>query len=130
MACPGHRAERRRSCCPQAIIAALRDHLPGIVTGWAGIFADGTATWYPELAPDEKFTATVLTALIAPERIAESISWAENTTTTAQTAIAQVLGSAHRAISDAQRETVAFNAAREGARPATLWICRLLLGVW
>ncbi len=101
---------------PQAIIAALQEHLPGVVTGWAGIVADDTATWYRELAPEEKFTATVPPDLIAPERIAASISWAVNTATTAQTAIAQLQGSVHRAIADAQRETVAYNASREQVR--------------
>lgn len=101
----------------QAIIAALRDHLPGVVTGWAVIVADDTATWYRGLAPDEKFTVAVPPdGLVTPERIAQSVSWAVNTATTAQTAIAQLQGSVHRAIADAQRETVAFNAAREGVR--------------
>lgn len=50
------------------------------------------------------------------ERIAKSISWAINTATSAQNALAQLHGTMGRAVSDTQRETVTFNASQEGVR--------------
>lgn len=101
----------------QAIIAALRDHLPDLVIGYVGVVAETTAGWYDQLAPDEKYTATVPPdTTVTAERIAQSISWAVNTATSAQTALAQLQGSVHRAVLDAQRATVAHNAAAERVR--------------
>lgn len=101
----------------QAIIAALREYLPDLLAGHVAVVADTTAVWYDALAPAEDFTATPPSGDVVPtERMLTSIGWAVNTATTAQTALAQLTGSMHRMVYDAQRETVAFNAATEGVR--------------
>jgi hypothetical protein len=101
----------------RALIAELREALPDVVSGHVGLAADQTAQWYTELAPDEDFTATAPPDdVITAERIVTSISWAVNTATTIETATSQLQGSVQRAVLDGQRETVAFNAAREGVR--------------
>jgi ferredoxin len=102
----------------RAIIAALQDQLANLViAGNAAVVADTTAGWYDLLAPEEKYTATVPPEdIITNERIAASISWAVNTATTAETALTQLQGTVQRAVLDAQRETVSYNANREGVR--------------
>ncbi len=98
-------------------IAALRLHLPDVVAGHTTAVADVTAGWYELLAPDEPFSATVPPGDLMPtERIRQSISWAVNTATSTQTALAQLQGTVQRAVVDAQRTTVAHNAAAEGVR--------------
>ncbi|SBS79292.1 putative Gp5 [uncultured Mycobacterium sp.] len=101
----------------QALIAALVEHLPGVVAGHAAAVADYTTVWYDQLAPDEPFTAAVPPGDLVPaERIRQSISWAVNTATSTQTALAQLQGTVQRGVLDAQRATVAHNAAAEGIR--------------
>jgi hypothetical protein len=101
----------------QALIAALRQYLPDVVTGHAAVAANVTSIWYEALAPGEPYSATVPPDdLVPPERIAQSISWAVNTATTAQTALARLQGTVQRAVLDAHRATVAHNAALEGVR--------------
>lgn len=100
-----------------AAIAALQLHLPDVLAGHVVAVADVTAGWYELLAPDESFTATPPPGeLVSAERIGQSISWAVNTATTMETALAQLQGTVQRAVVDAQRATVAHNAAAEGVR--------------
>lgn len=101
----------------QAVIAALRDYLPDMVAGHAAVVADYTTVWYDALAPAESYTATLPSSDLVPaERIQQSISWAVNTATSMQTALAQLQGTVQRGVVDAQRATVAHNAAAEGVR--------------
>ncbi|SBS78210.1 hypothetical protein MHPYR_520047 [uncultured Mycobacterium sp.] len=101
----------------QAVIAALGEYLPDMLAGHAAVVADYTTVWYDALAPDEPFTATVPSGDLVPaERIRQSISWAVNAATSTQTALAQLQGTVQRAVHDAQRATVAHNAAAEGIR--------------
>ncbi|SBS71269.1 putative Gp5 [uncultured Mycobacterium sp.] len=101
----------------QAVIAALAEHLPDVLGGHVAAVADVTTTWYDMLAPDEPFTAAVPPGDLVPaERIRQSISWAVNTATSTQTALAQLQGTVQRGVVDAQRATVAHNAAAEGVR--------------
>lgn len=100
-----------------AAIAALQLHLPDVLAGHTAAVADVTAGWYELLAPDEPFSATVPPGDLVPaERIRQSIGWAVNTATSTQTALAQLQGTVQRAVVDAQRATVAHNAAAEGVR--------------
>lgn len=100
----------------QALIAELAETLPGMVAGSVGLVADQVAGWYDALAPDEQFAATVPPEIVPDERIIESIGWAIRTAVSAETALAQLAGSVDRMVMDAQRTTVAHNAAAEGIR--------------
>lgn len=99
-----------------ALIAELQTILPDVVAAHAGAIADLSAAWYEELVPAASFEATVPDDLLPDERIAKSIAWAVNTATTSATALAQLQGTMQRAVLDAQRQTVSYNASREGVK--------------
>lgn len=100
-----------------AVIAALRELLPDLLAGHLAGVADLAVVFYDGLAPGETYAATVPPGDLVPtERIGQSIGWAINTATSAQTALAQLQGTVQRAVIDAQRATVAHNAAAEGVR--------------
>ena len=99
-----------------AVVAGLVEVYPHALRGAIDMAAEMVAAWYDALAPDEPYSATVPDEIVTDERIAESIGWAIRTATTAETALAQLAGSVQRAVLDAQRATVAHNAAAEGVR--------------
>ena len=99
-----------------AVFAGLRESYPPALLARVELVSGATAVWYDGLAPDVDFSATVPDDVVSEERITESIGWAIRTATTAETALAQLAGSTQRVMLDAQRATVASNAAAEGVR--------------
>ena len=98
------------------VIAALRETHPPNLLAAVDLVGNTTAAWYDGLAPEVDFSATVPDDIVSDARLAESLGWAIRTATTAETALAQLAGVVQRAILDAQRATVAHNAAAEGVR--------------
>ncbi|WP_425003871.1 hypothetical protein [Mycolicibacterium sp. S3B2] len=99
-----------------AVVAGLRESYPPALLARVELVSGATAVWYDGLAPDVDFSATAPDDVVSEERITESIGWAIRTATTAETALAQLAGSTQRVMLDAQRATVASNAAAEGVR--------------
>lgn len=98
------------------LVDELREILPDVLTAHVGIVADVTADWYDDLAPDEPFAATAPEDVVPVERIETSIGWAVNAATSMETALSRLVGTTQRMVLDAQRATVAHNAAAEGVK--------------
>jgi len=98
------------------LVDELREILPDVMTAYGDIVADVTAAWYGDLAPDEPYAATAPEDVLPVERIETSIGWAVNAATNVETALSRLVGTTQRMVMDAQRATVAHNAAAEGVR--------------
>lgn len=112
----------RRSLTPQAVRAwhaGLNAKTPTArAHGYQLMHAIMATAVSDELVPSNpcNIPKTLHAATKRERVILESIGWAVRTTTSAQTALAQLTGTVDRAVMDAQRAAVAHNAATEGVR--------------
>lgn len=102
----------------QYIIDVLAEQVPQLAQQSNAAAAAVTAQWYDELAPDQPYIAEVpnLDTLLPTEKVVKSISWAVNTATTVDTALAQLQKSVQRMVYDGSRDTVVWNATKEGVK--------------
>lgn len=100
------------------VLAELPDQVTPIVQQLNAAAAQVSATWYDELAPTEPYLAEVpdLDTLLPTEKVLASISWAVNTATTVDTALAQMQKAMQRHVLDGSRNTVLHNAKKENVK--------------
>lgn len=105
----------------EELITELGLALPVIADPYVAAAADYTVVWYDELSPASPYQpvlpvgAGLVGGVIAPERIAASISWAVHTAQDV-TPAEKLAGSLDRMVHDASRHVVQHNASRERVR--------------
>lgn len=105
---------------------------PGLVNPYAASAAQMTATWYDQLAPGLAYKATTA-PLPSPEQLAANVRWAvtplfgETSAAKTDDPLVRLAGSMQRAVFNASRNTVVFNADHESgtkwARYASVTAC-------
>jgi hypothetical protein len=104
----------------QSLISSLETPLWESQYGYVSAAEQATMTWYADLSDDPKaYQPQYLPNVpgnVTEGRVKESVSWAINTATDLVTAKAQLAGSVQRMVMDGSRESVVYNADKEGVK--------------
>ena len=111
------------------IINAMQQHLYDQQWGYVSAAEQTSMTWYDELTPpvtslDAAMSApstyqaqyTPVPGKVTEERVKQSLEWAVNTAQNVLTAKAQLAGAVQRMVMDGSRESIVFNAEKEGVK--------------
>ncbi|WP_301119789.1 hypothetical protein [Mycolicibacterium fortuitum] len=113
------------------VVKGVAEVWPHIVEPYNSAGADLTAQWYDELAPDEPYQAEPQALTIPEEQALSTAGWALRATGIGSP-LTRLAGASKRLVYASQRDTVLWNAAREGVRwrrlaqPGACAFCRML----